>query len=810
MKKSSVEVAIRVRPMRQELNESKVSWEISNTTMTEKANTDCSFTFDRIYPTDSNTVDIYKNSVRDSIVKSVAQGYNGTVFAYGQTGSGKSFTMLGSGTDSTRGIVYMAVNDLFAALEKESAKGMRVRVQVTMLEIYNEQLRDLLCADDAARLPLSIRENEHGVYVHNALRKTVTNVAQCMHAIHDEAETRRVSAATSMNERSSRSHCLIRLIVEKTLDVRDSDEESEGSSEGEGSEETTKVSSMKKKIVSSLNLVDLAGSERVAKTGATGLRMVEGGHINKSLTILTTVINRLTDSAKTAMKHIPYRDSKLTHLLKTALGGNSFTTVFCCVTPAEQHTDETRSTLHFASRAKTIRNEVMLNEVADNKTKLRELELQVKKLRRMLLACDIYMFSKDIRIKKLQEQGPTNHQAQIEQLEGLVQQLTAQNEEMQRRAEEQPASGGANYVDPTLGLADDPEKQELRSQKESLARIVEELTQEKKVNGENLAELEGLCDELEKENDEKEAHLTEEKQKAKALETRVLLLTQQVQSMESQVAQLHEQRKAGEQMFLQRARGDELLESLTKLHLEHQSLQFEHNTLLDMFSQTEIEKAAEIQQLKDRVQELLGELDQQRSSNLMQNSFLWRLIAIAPLTKGKPMDPAEATGQVKEHQVEQAIKTITAFVQSRSSRPPGLTPSTVVGEGGEEMLVSVQGLGQQGSKSGPSPGEEALRKRVQELEMLIQTKNTQRDIIIDTKLKRMQELVLRLHTTNVTLRAELAAAVSENGSLHEFIRQDAKALKSVKKAGGHEPLVESDLVNRAVFAPMPTAPYGHN
>jgi hypothetical protein len=834
-KRSSVEVAIRVRPMRQELNESKVSWEVSPTTIREKSNSDVQFTFERIYNHTVETATMYVNSVRDNIVKNVALGYNGTVFAYGQTGSGKSFTMLGDGMGGQNsGIVNMSVNDLFGALDAEKKKnpGVSISVFVTMLEIYNEQLRDLLSPAGTVALPLAIRENEHGVYVHNATKRQVKSAKECLTLIHSEAESRRVSAATAMNERSSRSHCLIRILVEKSVSVeieRDDDDD-----EDDDDEEP-----LQKKIVSTLNLVDLAGSERVAKTGATGMRMVEGGHINKSLTILTTVINRLTEGGKNGMTHVPYRDSKLTHLLKTAIGGNSFTTVFCCLTMAEQHTDESRSTLQFAARAKTIKNDVSLNEIADTKTKLRELETEIKKYKRYLVAMDIYLMSKKLKIKLLQEaggRGPsgggagrgTGHvsdlSGQVEQMQMIIDQLTAQNEELLQRH-------GGGHIDPMFGVADDDEKRLLRQAKEALEQELRVALEEKQGLQDNLDELDELLKELEEENAQKVTETQTLGKKVKALEAQVASLHQLERSQDGQIEKLKAQVKNEEARMLERARGDEMLENLTKLHVEHQNLQIEHNTLIDMFSRAEIDKAAEIEQLNDQIVECKEREEDARVASNIQRMYLWRLLSVAALaTHGKPIDPEETTGPVREHQVEAAVKGLTAFVSSRLSRPPGVIGSDGDAEPSSPSKASAAASAAAQAKSGasnaPSSGGDTpktpaqpsmpsgstdaeLRKRISDLEGQLIAKDAQRDIIIDTKLKRIQDLVLRLHATNGKLTSELHAIATQNNELHEIIKKEPKLLSKLNKTN-LQPVSEQDVLNRANFAPTPQRPFFHN
>ena len=955
-RQSNVEVAIRVRPMRPEIGETKTNWDVQRREISEKSNPDSRFTFDRIYDSDSRTQDLYENSVRDTIVKSVAKGYNGTVFAYGQTGSGKSFTMLGDGMGGkNEGIVTMAVKDLFAALEAEKAAaaakqatshtGVEISVFVAMLEIYNEQLRDLLAPPGSVTLPLSIRENEHGVYVHNSIRREIKNAKECLHIIHNEAESRRISASTAMNERSSRSHCLIRILVEKTItyaDESDSDDSSDGEGHGGGAGARGGGAGSQKKIVSSMNLVDLAGSERVSKTGATGQRMVEGGHINKSLTILTTVINKLTEvnsaaadksgrrvggASSAAAIHVPYRDSKLTHLLKTALGGNSLTTVFCCVTQATEHTDESRSTLQFAARAKTIRNQVQMNEVADSRTRLREIELAYKAAKRQLVACTIYLWSKDLKLKLLREggavggggsaslgaspsrgaitaggagdlaasaslaaaaaggggaivmdDGETIDAAQISQMQMLIEQLTGQNEKLQGQlsdavrahkmavaaaavAQQQAAatpSPSSQHVDP-MALQrqrekeekDEEEKAALLEEIEELQAMLEELENEGKESKESMLELEALVEELEEENEAKEKATNEANKRAKTLEIDLKSAQSQVAQQKKQMEQLQQQLKNNDVAALDKARGDELLSSLTKLHMDHQSLQFQHNELLDLYSRMEVEKAAQTELLREQVAEL--QLDRERESNAAKtiNSYCWRLLNVAHLAaegtpfehdggadggkKGGGSSSSSSLSMIKESQVDTAVKALTAFVTSRAHAAPTVIESSQSAKALVGTVADDESSDAKGSKCGGKKGkggdsgdeggegelkkqrssfnivcenEEEYKQKIRDLEKIITTKDAQRDIIVDTKLKRIQELVLRLQSTNLRLAEEVRTVVDENHSLFEIIKKEPRLAKSLNKTR-FQPVSEDEIMLRALTATTIQRPLGH-
>ncbi|XP_019367543.1 PREDICTED: kinesin-like protein KIF17 isoform X2 [Gavialis gangeticus] len=290
------------------------------------------------------------------IFQGVTEGYNGTIFAYGQTGSGKSFTMQGvADPPAQRGIIPRAFEHIFESVQ--CAENTKFLVRASYLEIYNEDIRDLLGADTKQKLELK-EHPEKGVYVKGLSLHTVHNVAQCERIMEIGWRNRSVGY-TLMNKDSSRSHSIFTINMEiYTVDERGQDH----------------------LRAAKLNLVDLAGSERQSKTGATGERLKEATKINLSLSALGNVISALVDSR---CKHIPYRDSKLTRLLQDSLGGNTKTLMVACVSPADNNYDETLSTLRYANRAKNIKNKPRINE--DPKDALmREYQEEIKKLRAIL------------------------------------------------------------------------------------------------------------------------------------------------------------------------------------------------------------------------------------------------------------------------------------------------------------------------------------------------------------------------------------------------------------------------------------------
>ncbi|KAE9553381.1 hypothetical protein FO519_003391 [Halicephalobus sp. NKZ332] len=309
------------------------------------------FTFDGAYYMDSTAEQIY-NDIVYPLVENVIEGYNGTVFAYGQTGSGKTFSMQGDEkVPAQRGIIPRTFEHIFESIA--TTERTKFLVHASYLEIYNEEVRDLLGEDRKTKL--EIKEHaERGVYVAGLSMHICHNVRDC-EKLMDTGFNNRHVGATLMNKDSSRSHSIFTIYVEAL---------SESGSIRMGK----------------LHLVDLAGSERQAKTGATGERFKEATKINLSLSALGNVISALVDGKS---KHIPYRDSKLTRLLQDSLGGNTKTVMIACISPSDNNHDETLSTLRYANRAKNIKNKPRINEDPKDAL-LREYQEEIERLKNMV------------------------------------------------------------------------------------------------------------------------------------------------------------------------------------------------------------------------------------------------------------------------------------------------------------------------------------------------------------------------------------------------------------------------------------------
>ncbi|KAJ1426240.1 kinesin-like protein, partial [Ochromonadaceae sp. CCMP2298] len=313
------------------------------------------FFFDAVYNDQVEQKHIY-DTCAAGVVDSVLNGYNGTIFAYGQTGAGKTHTMEGKpDPKQMRGIIPNSFQHIFEATASNT-QNQQYLVRASYLEIYNEEIRDLLSKDP--KTSLELKENiDSGVYVKDLTSFVVKNVAEIDHVMQ-AGKKNRSTGATLMNMTSSRSHSIFTIVVEC------------GESDARGDHIR----------VGKLNLVDLAGSERQSKTGATGDRLKEANKINLSLTALGNVITALVDAKSS---HIPYRDSKLTRLLQNSLGGNAKTVMCANCGPADYNFDETISTLRYANRAKNIKNKPKINEDPKD-AMLREYQDQIKALRDQL------------------------------------------------------------------------------------------------------------------------------------------------------------------------------------------------------------------------------------------------------------------------------------------------------------------------------------------------------------------------------------------------------------------------------------------
>ncbi|OQR84285.1 kinesin-like protein KIF15-A-like isoform X2 [Achlya hypogyna] len=310
------------------------------------------FAVDGVLPATATQADVY-DAVGAAFIQHALAGFNGCLFAYGQTGSGKTHTMEGDATTGNgRGVVPRLLEALFEQLAAEPGT---YECRCSFLEIYNEKVYDLL--DDATADAKPVREDSsRGVFVQDLLEVPIASAHNALQLLALGSRNRTVGS-TAMNRESSRSHSVLTLKLSRTRSC-------------DGLTATIK---------STLHLVDLAGSEKQAHTGATGARLKEASQINKSLSVLGNVITALVDVSSGHRRHVHYRDSKLTFLLRDALGGNSKTTVVATISAQERWCHETLSTLQFVQRAKWIKNHAKKYE--DDTAVIARLEREVAELR---------------------------------------------------------------------------------------------------------------------------------------------------------------------------------------------------------------------------------------------------------------------------------------------------------------------------------------------------------------------------------------------------------------------------------------------
>jgi kinesin family member 6/9 len=338
--------------MRQEVDHS--SGKVNNTRQSYN------FQFSGVMPPEIGQGEVFEKVVGRSVT-SVIDGYNATVFAYGQTGSGKTWTITGGKRYSERGLIPRALSTIFDELKKRT--DITYSCQVSYMEIYNEVVYDLLNTENEGQvledLPVvHIREdNSGGLQFVNLQKHTATKEEEALNVLF-LGDTNRTIAETAMNEASSRSHAIFTVFLDARKDGADTIRRSK------------------------LNIVDLAGSERIAKTGATGELRKEATNINLSLHYLEQVIVALGERKR---RHIPYRNSKLTSVLRDSLGGNCVTTMIATISMEFQHIPESIATCNFARRVGRMKNTALVNEEIDPKLAVMQLKTKVQELKNQLL-----------------------------------------------------------------------------------------------------------------------------------------------------------------------------------------------------------------------------------------------------------------------------------------------------------------------------------------------------------------------------------------------------------------------------------------
>ncbi|XP_049896194.1 kinesin-like protein KIF18A isoform X2 [Epinephelus moara] len=310
------------------------SQRLRNRNINKRANKDLKFVFDHVFGEDSTQDDIFESTTK-GVLDGVMNGFNCTVFAYGATGAGKTHTMLGSQNDP--GVMYRTMTELFKRMD-DAKEEKEFAVAFSYLEVYNEQIRDLL----ANVGPLAVREDSSkGVVIQGLTLHKPKSAEHILEAL-DSGNRNRTQHPTDMNATSSRSHAVFQIYLRQQ----------------------DKTACLNPNVcVAKMSLIDLAGSERASATNAKGARLREGANINRSLLALGNVINVLADP-KSKKTHIPYRDSKLTRILKDSLGGNCRTVMIANVSPSSKSYDDTHNTLKYANRAKEIKSSLKSNVVS--------------------------------------------------------------------------------------------------------------------------------------------------------------------------------------------------------------------------------------------------------------------------------------------------------------------------------------------------------------------------------------------------------------------------------------------------------------
>ncbi|XP_026950079.1 kinesin-like protein KIF27 isoform X6 [Sagmatias obliquidens] len=379
MEEIPVKVAVRIRPLlcKEVLHNYQACVRVIPNTQQVIIGRDRVFTFDFVFGKNSTQDEVYNTCIKP-LVLSLIEGYNATVFAYGQTGSGKTYTIGGGHVDvlsfskfsasvveGQKGIIPRAIQEIFQNISENLS--IDSKIKVSYIEVYKEDLRDLLELETSMK-DLHIREDEKGNTVIVGAKECQVETADEVMSLLEMGNAARHTDTTQMNEHSSRSHAIF------TISLRQVAKNKEAAEDGSWYSH--------QHIVSKFHFVDLAGSERVTKTGNTGERFKESIQINSGLLALGNVISALGDPRRKS-SHIPYRDAKITRLLKDSLGGSAKTVMITCVSPSSLDFDESLNSLKYANRARNIRNKPTLN-FGPESDRMGEMEFEIKLLREAL------------------------------------------------------------------------------------------------------------------------------------------------------------------------------------------------------------------------------------------------------------------------------------------------------------------------------------------------------------------------------------------------------------------------------------------
>ncbi|NXO03497.1 KIF4 protein, partial [Rhinopomastus cyanomelas] len=421
------------------------------------------FTFDYVFDPSVEQEEVFNTAVAP-LIRGIFKGYNATVLAYGQTGSGKTYSMGGTYTadqehEPSVGVIPRVIKLLFQ--EKEQRQDWEFTLKVSYLEIYNEDILDLLCSSRERSSQISIRDDPKGSIKIVGLTERSVTCAQDTVTCLEQGNKSRTVGSTAMNSQSSRSHAIFTIYINQM-------------------KKTDKNSSFHCK----LHLVDLAGSERQKKTKAEGDRLKEGININRGLLCLGNVISALGDENRKG-GFVPYRDSKLTRLLQDSLGGNSHTLMIACISPADSNLEETLNTLRYADRARKIKNKPVVN-LDPQAAELQQLKQQVQQLQVLLLQAHGGILPVSI-----------NSMAPSENLQSLMEKNQSLMEENQKLSQGLSEAAGQTAQLLERIILEEQENEKMNTQLEQLQHAVGKLDLQKlveTVEDEELKEnLEVLC-----------------------------------------------------------------------------------------------------------------------------------------------------------------------------------------------------------------------------------------------------------------------------------------------------------------------------
>ena len=570
------------------------------------------FTFDQVYDENSTQREIYENTAKP-IVQSSLDGYNGTIFAYGQTGTGKSHTMEGKDDPpDLRGIIPNSCCHIFDEIAK-SGSTTEFLVRSSYIEIYNEEIRDLLSKNPQNKLEL--KENpEKGVYVKGLTAFVVKGVKEILNVITVGKRNRTVGE-TLMNQDSSRSHAIFMITIESSTITTPQGQASPGM-ENKESASTIRVGK--------LNLVDLAGSERQSKTGATGDRLKEATKINLSLSALGNVISALVDGKG---GHIPYRDSKLTRMLQDSLGGNTKTLMIANEGPADMNFDETLSTLRYANRAKNIKNKPKINEDPKD-AMLREFQEEIARLKAQLSG-------KGIAAPGASPGGATGSPNLAELKERMRAQM---RESMKTELAEDIAAKARKELEAKA-------KQELADLSESKAQTEEEKAKIQRQLQQQQQELQAYAEDLHKEERDRE----DMERRLKAMESKVIhgdvnLVEKQEELEKVMSEQKQEYAKQIQQETEQQRRINELEDMQKSIDEQYASVQEE----LEVKGRKIKRLVTMYRQIKDELDDLQEEVQQEREDLLDNIRVLTQQLKLKDLTIASYIPP-EHQQRIMDH-----------------------------------------------------------------------------------------------------------------------------------------------------------------